>query len=170
METTEVSFEGLPLGDSGLTLKGKVDRIDSHPREGMVIWDYKTGAVPISRAVFEEKVVPQLPAYLLALMRNFIPGVNAREKTVKAGYIPLKKASEIKITPLGKKIDWGAFLREWELAVQERIKEPLKGLFLPDPRPSPVESSRNACKYCSYLHLCNYFARGEGDENEESET
>jgi hypothetical protein len=120
--------------------------------------------------VFKDKVAPQLPAYLLALMRNLIRFVDASEKTVRAGYIPLKRASEIKISPLRKNTDWEEFLKEWESAVRERIEEPLKGVFLPDPRPSPVDSPyKNACENCGYINLCNYFGSGEGSEEEDDE-
>jgi RecB family exonuclease len=170
IETAETSFEGLQIGDSGVALKGKVDRIDSHAHEGMMVWDYKTVAVPTSKVVFKDKVAPQLPAYLLALMRNLIRFVDASEKTVRAGYIPLKRASEIKISPLRKNTDWEEFLKEWESAVRERIEEPLKGVFLPDPRPSPVDSPyKNACENCGYINLCNYFGSGEGSEEEDDE-
>jgi RecB family exonuclease len=170
-EVAEEPFEGLRIGESEIMLKGKVDRIDSHPDEGMIIWDYKTGDVPNSPAVFDAKVAPQLPAYLLALTRNLMPRVDVADNTVRAGYIHLKKVSEVKISPLKAKKPWEEFLREWESSVEEKIDGPLNGLYLPDPRPSPVEQQyKNACENCEYFNLCNYLEKPDehGSETEEA--
>jgi RecB family exonuclease len=166
-EVAEERFEGLIIGDSGVILTGQVDRIDSHPLHGMIIWDYKTGDVPTSTAIFKDKVAPQLPAYLLALMRSLLHHVDASDRTVMAGYIHLKKASEVKIVHLKDARQWQEFLSQWESAVKERLEHLLSGLYLPDPRPSPGgNQKKGACKNCDYLNLCNYHDTLERDEGE----
>jgi len=153
----EERFAGLRIGDSGLTLRGKVDRIDSHPQHGMVIWDYKTGNAPTPKAVFKDKVAPQLPAYLLALKQNLLPTLPAENLPVAAGYLSLKKASEVEISCLKEAAYWEEFLSQWEGAVQARIEAPLKGVYAPDPLPSPSgKRNSGACARCEYFNLCNY--------------
>jgi RecB family exonuclease len=153
----EERFAGLRIGDSGLTLRGKVDRIDSHPRHGIIIWDYKTGNAPTPKAVFKDKVAPQLPAYLLALKQNLFPALTAEDLPVAAGYLSLKKASEIEISCLKEAAYWKEFLSQWEGAVQARIEAPLKGIYAPDPLPSPSGKRESvACDRCEYFNLCNY--------------
>ena len=158
IEAAEKLFEGIHLGDSGVMLRGKVDRIDSHPQEGIVIWDYKTGDVPAIKTIFDEKLAPQLPAYLLALMRNLIPQVDSSGRQMGAGYIRLKKASEVAISLLKNKRAWEEFLAEWEHEVKERLSGALNGLYPSEPRPSPSgkRGYKSACEYCGYLNLCNY--------------
>lgn len=156
-DIVEKSFEGLRIGDSQVFLKGKVDRIDFHPLEGIIIWDYKTGELPSSHAVFKEMIAPQLPAYLLALKRNLISSVRKKVDKITIGYIHLKSASQISFFLLKYNEDLDKFLKVWEGTILKKIKNPLNGLYLPEPNPSPAKvSSNNACTHCEYYNLCNY--------------
>jgi len=169
-EAAEASFEGLPVGNTDITLKGRVDRIDGHEGEGKILWDYKTGGLPASREVLREMVRPQLPAYLLALKKGFLPGLGPCSDKVKAGYISLKNASDIAIDPLKdsrKDVDWEDFLPKWEEEIAKKMEDPLHGLFRADPRPSP-EKRGGACEYCPYGNLCGIDSQKKiDDENEE---
>jgi RecB family exonuclease len=69
---TEIPFEGLAV--AGITLNGRIDRIDRHPTEGLAVWDYKSGGTPAASAVIPLATEIQLPAYLLALQRGLVPG------------------------------------------------------------------------------------------------
>jgi RecB family exonuclease len=156
-EVAEEPFEGLAIGDSGVMLTGQVDRIDSHPIQGIIIWDYKTGEVPTPTAVFKDKVAPQLPSYLLSLKRDFLHHIGAQDSPLGGGYISLKKVSEVKISPMKDAQYWEEFLSQWEGAVQERLKGPLNGLYLPEPRPAPPGiQNKGACTYCVFFNLCAY--------------
>ncbi|WP_020497787.1 PD-(D/E)XK nuclease family protein [Sciscionella marina] len=53
--------------DSGVRLRGYVDRVDVAPTGEVRVVDYKTGAAP--RAVFEAKALFQMKFYALALLR-----------------------------------------------------------------------------------------------------
>ena len=114
-------------------------------------------------------VRPQLPAYLLALKKGFLPGPGPCGDKVKAGYVALKRASDINISPLKeyqKDVDWEEFLPRWEEEVAQRIGKPLTGLFRPEPRPSP-EKGGGACKHCPYGNLCGIDSQKEMDEEDE---
>ncbi len=108
IEAAEEPFEDLSIGDTGITLRGRVDRVDSHPDRGKVLWDYKTGDAPPKKEVLEEKVRPQLPAYLLSLKEGRLPRLGKWKGQVGAGYITLKKASEVQHSVL-KDVDLGSF-------------------------------------------------------------
>ena len=42
----ERPFDGLEIDGCVARLKGRLDRIDSHPQLGLICWDYKTGRIP----------------------------------------------------------------------------------------------------------------------------
>ncbi|MBU4200268.1 MAG: PD-(D/E)XK nuclease family protein [Verrucomicrobia bacterium] len=174
---TELAFEGLPV--AGITLRGRIDRIDRHPQEGFAVWDYKSGAVPSVSSVISQVTELQLPAYLLALQKGLLSGLNISGVPLQAGYIGLKKASEIKITPLSVRrqpVNWTECLPEWETNLDQRLDAPRRGRFEADPRPAidaPFHKRAGACQFCEFFSLCGYFDRrpeppdddnGDGEE------
>lgn len=169
-EVAEEAFAGLCIGDAGVALSGRVDRIDSHPACGIALWDYKTGDPPSSHEVFKEMVAPQLPAYLLALKRNLLRRIKPGGGEVVAGYIVLKKESEVKIEPLKDDAYWQDFLARWEGAVEARIKGPQGGVYAPDPLPSPGRGrKKGACSFCDFGNLCNYLDLIAGEHGKDGE-
>ena len=167
-EVAEESFEELSIGDTGIVLNGRVDRVDSHPEKGKALWDYKTSDSPPDREVLEDMVRPQLPAYLLSLKQGHLPRLGEWSGQVKAGYITLKKASEVEIEDL-KNVDWEDFLQRWKEWVKKRLEGPLKGLYSADPKPPPSSlQNEGACKHCPFPNLCDFKAQreeGEGSED-----
>jgi ATP-dependent helicase/nuclease subunit B len=155
-EAAEAAFECLSVGDASLSLKGRVDRVDRHQEEGRILWDYKTGNPPGPKEVLTEMLKPQLPAYLLALKKGLLHGLGPCAGKTKAGYISLKKASDVAIDPLEearREIDWEGFLSLWEQEAAKRVEGPSQGIFRPDPRPG-AEKRGGACEYCPYGNLC----------------
>jgi RecB family exonuclease len=90
-ESAEGKFENLALGETGIALKGRIDRMDHHPKEGKALWDYKTGEVPAKKEVLETMVRPQIPAYLLSLRQGLLRGRASQTDQVETGYISLKR-------------------------------------------------------------------------------
>jgi RecB family exonuclease len=163
-EVAEESFEELSIGDTGIVLNGRVDRVDSHPEKGKALWDYKTSDSPPDREVLEDMVRPQLPAYLLSLKQGHLPRLGEWSGQVKAGYITLKKASEVEIEDL-KNVDWEDFLPRWKEWVKKRLEGPLKGLYSADPKPPPSSlQNEGACKHCPFPNLCDFKAQGVREE------
>jgi len=171
-EAAEISFDGLPLGDTGLTVRGRVDRVDHHDKEGRILWDYKTGNVPKGQEIFGEMVRPQLPLYLLALKKGLLSPCKEDKRPVRAGYIGLKRIADVSIKEVkvpGKETAWEAFLPQWEEEVKRRLEEPLQGLFKADPKPPP-KGNEGACRYCSFEILCDILGRDvQGGEEESDE-
>ncbi len=91
----EVPFGGLRLRDCPVSICGRVDRVDIHPDQGIVCWDYKTGRIPTRKEVWEEVVSPQVPIYLMALRQGLIPGVPPDPPSLNGGYIDLRSVRHL---------------------------------------------------------------------------
>jgi len=168
-EAAEEPFDGLVIAKTGISLTGRLDRVDTHPKKGMALWDYKTGDPPSRTEVVEEMVRPQLPAYLLAIKSGLVSCLGASEGQTQAGYIVLKKASDVKVSDL-KDVDWEAFLGDWIEEVKKRLEGPLKGIYKADPRPRPSSSqNQGACEYCAFPSLCGFEEQKEEGSSEDKE-
>jgi ATP-dependent helicase/nuclease subunit B len=170
-EAAEEPFEGLSIGETGIALRGRLDRIDNHPEKGKALWDYKTGDPPSRDEVLKDMVRPQLPAYLLAIKKGLLSRFGAWRGQTEAGYIALKKASEVRVSGL-EKVDWEGFLEKWIEGVRKRLEEPLRGLYNPDPLPPPSSAQKEgACEYCPFPNLCGFEEQkeGEADNSEDGE-
>jgi len=165
-EAAEESFEGLSIGETGISLKGRLDRIDSHPEKGKALWDYKTGGPPNSKEVTEWMVRPQLPAYLLAIKKGLLSRLGGWRGGTEAGYISLKRVSEVKVRGL-EKVDWDNFLEKWIEGVSKRLEGPLKGIYSPDPLPPPsAPQNEGACKHCPFPNLCGIDEKREEESDQ----
>jgi len=170
-EAAEAEFDGLALGP--VTLRGRVDRVDRHPDHGVAVWDYKSGRPPSAAQVVERFEEPQLPAYLLALTRGLVRGVEPAPAGIRAGYIALRKPGEAAVEPLQvrrQEVDWAEFLPRWIEAAQARMADSVHGLFSADPRPASkgTFTKRNgACQYCEVYDLCGRFDGPAAAETEE---
>jgi len=154
----EKSFERVPLADTGLLLTGRADRLDRLPDGGLMIWDYKTGAVPSRRDLLRHWAYPQLFAYAASL--SHWPEDDP-EAPVQAGYISLRHAADLRFRPVEDKelgADMRPLLPRWIEAVKDRLAGPMAGRYPADPRP-PYSSgfSAGACAYCPYGNLCGHF-------------
>ena len=166
-EASEEPFEGLVIAKTGIALKGQLDRVDTHPEKGRALWDYKTGNPPPKTEVVNEMVRPQLPAYLLAIQKGLVSCLAASSGQTQAGYILLKKASEVKVSGL-KNVDWEGFLETWIEEVKKRLEGPLKGIYKADPRPRPSSpQNQGACEYCAFPSLCGFEEQREEDDGSE---
>ena len=175
----EAVFDGLTVGKATVTLRGKIDRVDEHPQSGRWVIDYKAGTLPGKGQVFDTCLEPQLPVYVTAVKRG-MPGPSPREPwqgVFEAGYVPLKRASEVAIEPFtnrGKKID-DALLAKWEETAERCLASVSDGLFGAAPGPPPHQATRDKkpCEYCHMQALCCFYddperalaqSEEEGDE------
>lgn len=157
---TEVNFNDLNLAE--LVLRGRVDRIDQHAQLGFMIWDYKSGNLPTAQRIIEQQAELQLPAYLLALKSDLLPDIKFAKQPLQAGYIALKKAADVKLTPLthkGQIINWAGLFSEWTAKLKARLASPQSGHFKADPNPPPsfFRATNSACEFCDFFNLCGYF-------------
>jgi RecB family exonuclease len=151
----ETFFTGLRIPGWPTAIQGRLDRIDVHPDEGTMLWDYKTGELPGPKDIIECRHQFQLVGYLLALRQGLI---GAPKPQARAGIIGLKSGRDDHL----KFEDYQLTAARWQeilssklaavAAMGQRIGE---GDFCPDPSQPPPEPG-NSCQYCAYTLLCGY--------------
>jgi RecB family exonuclease len=168
---TEVGFQGLRCQDWPFALKGRIDRLDYHPKNAdLVVWDYKSGEIPKKQAVLEDLEEPQLPCYLLAVQQGRGPSQPATAN-LRAGFIGLKSPRSHHL----KHEDFDTPPEKWQqatVAFAERVaalgRRLVAGDFRPDPYPAPAGKNRGVCQYCLYSLICGFIsATVAADEEEE---
>ncbi|MFP3868467.1 MAG: PD-(D/E)XK nuclease family protein [Desulfobacteraceae bacterium] len=152
----EVQFAGVSNPHWPFTLKGRIDRLDQHPQQSYMVWDYKCGQIPKRSQMFDERLHFQLIGYLMALQQGRVK-LAAAAGPARAGYIQLKSSRAVKFETWGvEPSHWEAELAEWELLIAQLGKRLQQGNFLPDPRPAPQPRDEGACQYCPYRLICGY--------------
>ncbi|MFP5213319.1 MAG: PD-(D/E)XK nuclease family protein [Acidobacteriota bacterium] len=146
----EAQFSGMDLGAVGI--RGRLDRLDFHPDEGFVCWDYKTGRPPSARAVVKDLSHPQLPAYLSAVRRGLIREAKADDaQPLGAGYVELKSVRDFKHTLCIKPSDEAdGLLDRWENLVADALARLTAGELTP----RGIEKGLCDVKDCPYGCLC----------------
>ncbi len=87
----------LPVGETGLTLRGKADRIDLAQDDRAIIYDYKTGAPPSAK---EQEVFDKQLVLLAALAeRGAFEGLGPTE-VAQIAHIALNATPEVAAQPL----------------------------------------------------------------------
>jgi ATP-dependent helicase/nuclease subunit B len=166
----EVAFHGLARPGWPFTLKGRLDRLDFHPQTGeLLVWDYKTGAIPSGTRVFEKGEEFQLPGYLWAVREGRTDLAPDEAGALCAGFICLKSTREDHLQHQdysGKKDCWADVLTAWEEEVRLLGELLAAGDVRPAPRPAPTRKDDGACRYCSFELVCGV-DRGSGDEEVE---
>ena len=143
----EDNFIGLYLPGWSMTVKGRLDRIDTHPTEGLMLWDYKTGSVLKQKEIEEDRSRFQLLGYLLAVQQGLTRANSGEE--IRAGIIGLKssrtdhlKFEDFKLSAA----DWQKVLENKLLFISEIGQKVGMGDFRPDPsQPPPAQG--NSCQY-----------------------
>lgn len=147
----ESGFTSMGLDGCPATLKGRLDRIDTHPELGAICWDYKTGSVPKKKDVREEIVEPQLPAYLLALNRGLIKPLATDSTKSGAGYIELSSPGKMKHHLLFDPAeDSGGELAAWESRVSASLNRILAG----DVSPFWLRENQPCRETCAFRTFC----------------
>ena len=158
----ESDFRGLLLEGCSIALRGRLDRLDAHPEEGLFCWDYKTGTAPSGKEVLEDLARPQLPAYLMAVKRGLLAEAPKNPPALAAGYIDLRSVRYLKHQPCikpGEDVD--GLLSRWEEKVRVVLNRLREGLLSPKWRESGCDAA------CEYKCLCGLFLREDaGSRNE----
>jgi DNA helicase II / ATP-dependent DNA helicase PcrA len=123
----------MKVDDVGITIAGKIDRIDEMPDGKLKIVDYKTGK-PKEKLEFNEKA--QLLIYQQAAKELF------RQEVGALCYRYLNDNSEIEF--LGKEKDFAKL----DDKISETIRAIRKGEFPPTPG--------QQCKFCDYNGICEF--------------
>jgi ATP-dependent helicase/nuclease subunit B len=166
----EVAFRGLARPGWPFTLRGRLDRLDFHPETGeLLVWDYKTGAIPSGARVFEKREEFQLPGYLCAVREGRTSVALEEVGALCAGFICLKSSREDHLQHQDfsdKKDNWADVLTAWEEEVRLLGELLVAGDVRPAPRPAPTRRDDGACRYCSFELICGV-DRESGDEEGE---
>jgi RecB family exonuclease len=166
----EERFRDLAGPDWPFRLKGRIDRIDFHRDEGLILWDYKTGEIPGVKKVFEEGEEFQLPGYLAAVKQERVESAKGGSAP-KAGYIGLKSArdKDLKHEEFPKRSgEWERVIAQMTARLAVLGRRLAAGDFQPEPFPAPQGKKAGACQYCPYLLICG-FQPPEASEDEEEE-
>ncbi len=101
-----------------VSLRGRIDRVDSVKEDGFFVWDYKTGSVHKPIPKLRAFVQLQLPLYLLAIERlNALPGT-----PLGAAYLSLKKLGDI--GPKGAFGEAGVIDKQGSYPMRKRAGKP----------------------------------------------
>jgi RecB family exonuclease len=147
----ELPFDGLQIEGCVARLKGRLDRIDSHPQLGLICWDYKTGRIPGKTEVMDENDQPQLKAYLLALSKGNVAVAQKADDGCGAGYIELRSPADMKHQIMFDPAEQhGDFLRDWERGVSAS----LNSIFAGNISPLWIREDRPCEERCEYKDIC----------------
>jgi hypothetical protein len=147
-------------GDDAVHVGGRIDRIDRLPGGGLLVLDYKIGAVSTQSGRLAAEAIGttalQLPIYVAAARAGLRARGLADDRTViDAAFVSLRDA---KMTAsLRKRL--GAEAAELEQRVTEKVREVAGRMRAGAFHVSPVD-----CKLCSYRSVCRVVALREEED------
>ena len=166
VEKTEYQTD---IAIEGLTIKTRLDRIDSVSDGRKIIIDYKTGECSKSDWLSERPKEPQLLVY------NFVDSFDAisfaRVKPGECGFIGISKEDDIlpKVVSLEKDVKlreklqgintWEELTESWKGVVNGLARQFLEGK-------NEVDPIEKACDYCELKGLCRVFEAETGYDEE----
>lgn len=156
----EEPFAGLQLAGIPFRLQGRLDRVDWHPEEGLVVWDYKTGNLPKAEQLLSEPRQLQLVGGIWAVSQGLVTIPPEKQgATVRAGFIGLKSSRRDHLR--FEDYRWPA--EHWDKIAAERLTalqllaaRLQQGDFRPLPQPAPAPRNLGACEYCPFPLVCNF--------------
>ena len=171
--------EKRPVTFGGITVSGKLDRMDKLGAGGHAIIDYKTGKCAISEWMGRRPDEPQLPMYALGGAEDVAAVVFAQ---VRKGDMRFKGVSRVPnllpdastVDKAGKAAkqyrDWAALFEGWRIELEATGREFAMG----DARVDPKRGTTITCKSCDQPMFCRIAEKapfdaageGEGDTDE----
>ncbi|MHC1726295.1 MAG: PD-(D/E)XK nuclease family protein [Syntrophobacteraceae bacterium] len=149
--SVESGFDSMEIRGCTACLKGRLDRIDSHPALGFVCWDYKTGSIPGKKELTADGVQPQLRAYLLALSKGVVVGVRKGGRPCGAGYIELSSPGKTKHQLIfDPDAEDSALLADWE----NRVADVLNAIIEGNVAPLWLTEGRPCEEKCAFKGVC----------------
>lgn len=141
-----------------LTIKLKIDRIDTLDDGRQIIIDYKTGNVSPSEWFGDRPDKPQLPLYSLALAKQQLAGIAFAQLrvnqiafsgiTIEENLLP--KVKSVEELPQAHEIgDWSAIITHWQMILENLAQQFIAG----EATVSPKKYSET-CQQCSLQVLC----------------
>ena len=153
------------LAVAGLTLRGRIDRLDQLAAGGHAIIDYKTGRPTPNDWLGERPDDPQLPLYALSASEPISAVAFAKLKTGEMRYMGFSDRKDL-IPEVKPAKGWDALLEGWK----KELEALGSGFASGDARVDPKDGLAT-CRYCDLQPLCRVYERlsALGEEIEESE-
>lgn len=151
------------LSVAGLTLNGRIDRLDRLASGGHALIDYKTGKPTPNDWSGERPDDPQLPLYALSSKEDVSAIAFAKLKTGEMRYMGFSRAKGA-IPKVKEAENWSSLLAGWKKEL-----EALGSAFAAgDARVDPKRLLAT-CRYCDLQPLCRVYERlsALGEEGEE---
>lgn len=150
-KTTEIK-----MGE--LTIKLKIDRIDTLDDGRQIIIDYKTGNINPNEWFGDRPDKPQLPLYSLTLPEQQLAGIafaQLRVDQIAFGGITIEenllpKVKSVEELPQAHEIgDWPAIITHWQMILENLAQQFIAGEAKVSPKNYP-----GTCQQCSLQVLC----------------
>ena len=165
--------ESITIG--GLTIKGRIDRVDETADGEEVIIDYKSGLADRYDWLSNRPKEPQLLVYSLTgrfdtiSFARLVPGDCRFIGVSRAdGVLPsvksLDKDQRFKEKAGGR--DWDSLMEFWKDTVSSLAKEFLSGYAPVDPNPE-LKGRKSPCLYCELATLCRIVEVRRAEEEED---
>ncbi|NLM36686.1 MAG: hypothetical protein GX202_00990 [Firmicutes bacterium] len=155
-----------PAAQPPLKIWGKIDRVDTDGAGNFIVYDYKTGRLPSQEEILSGKRL-QLPLYLLAVSRLFLP----EGRPVGAAYYSLPQSTrgrgiwraEAEALGIGSRHlltdeEWAATLENAVTAALQSYHAILRGAF-------PFCPPKRCPDYCEFWAICRQGIWGRGDQD-----
>ena len=148
---------------AGLTLNGRIDRMDALGSGGHALIDYKTGKPTPNDWMGERPDDPQLPLYALNAQEPISAVAFAKLRTGEMRYMGFSEREDL-VPGVKRAKDWKALLEGWK----KEIEALGQGFAAGDARVDPKKLLAT-CRYCDLQPLCRVYERLDalGDEGEE---
>ncbi|MGH8738817.1 MAG: PD-(D/E)XK nuclease family protein, partial [Burkholderiales bacterium] len=151
------------LAVAGLTLRGRIDRLDKLDAGGHAIIDYKTGRPTPNDWLGERPDDPQLPLYALSATEPISAVAFAKLKTGEMRYMGFSDRKDL-IPEVKPAKGWDALLEGWK----KELEALGSGFASGDARVDPKKLLQT-CRTCDLQTLCRVYERIDalgGDEEE----
>jgi probable DNA repair protein len=162
--TVAAMEEKRKLEVAGLTLNGRIDRMDALESGGHALIDYKTGKPSPNDWMNERPDDPQLPLYALNAKEPISAVAFAKLRTGEMKYMGFSDREDL-VPGLKLAKDWKALLEGWK----KELEALGQGFASGDARVDPKELL-NTCRYCDLQPLCRVYERvnalGEGESDD----
>ncbi|TGD75330.1 hypothetical protein E4634_04890 [Mangrovimicrobium sediminis] len=147
----------------GLTLRLRVDRVDTLSDGRELVIDYKSGRCAIGDWLGERPRAPQLPLYALATGAAGVAFAQVRARDCRllgmgdALDVPGVAADPAKASRGREEAqDWPDLVGNWQARLEQLARAYVAG-------EAEVDPLRGACDYCGLQALCRVGIEGEGD-------
>jgi RecB family exonuclease len=151
--TVAAMEEKRKLEVAGLTLSGRIDRMDALESGGHALIDYKTGKPSPNEWLGERPDDPQLPLYALNAKEPISAVAFAKLRAGEMKYMGFSDREDL-VPGLKPAKDWKALLEGWK----KELEALGRGFAAGDARVDPKELL-NTCRYCDLQPLCRVYER-----------